>query len=89
MPNLSLIKQFTFRCPNCNTCVGFEVPPPSAPNAVDELDKLSNTISNLICPKCNTPLGTGALKSFDAVKSYNASTVLLNISIDAGIVEIK
>ncbi len=88
MPKLSLIKRFTFRCPNCNTSIGFEVPNPSATNANDELDKLSSTISNLICPKCSTSLGTGAIKSFNAVKSYNSSTILLNISINGGTVEI-
>ena len=89
MSKINLIQQFAYKCLNCNTCIRFDVPNPTDSKANDKINELSNTVNSLICPKCKTSLGSGASKAFDAVKSYNASATLLNISIANETIEIS
>lgn len=89
MPKLQLIRYFSSKCLNCNTQIKFEMPDPAASDASIKLDELSNTISALSCPKCHTPLSTGALKTFDAAKKFNASALLLNLYIESGTADLE
>ncbi len=87
MSKIKLIRGFAFRCLNCNTRIQFAVPLPH--EFAEKENNLSTTVSTLVCPRCGTSLSDGASKTLDAIKSYNASAFLLNISIDNNTVEIE
>lgn len=87
MEKIKPIEHVAFCCVDCKTSIKFEIPNP-AKDTTENMDKISNAVRSLICPRCGASLGTGASKIFDFVKSYNASVVSLNISIRNGIIEI-
>ncbi len=87
MEKIKLIEHVAFLCPDCKTSIKFEVPNP-VKDTDENMDKLSNSVNALTCPKCGTSLGIGASKMLHFVKSYNASSVSLNIGIQNGTIEI-
>lgn len=62
----SLVKKVTFKCPECNTTIKFDIH-----SGDNEMQSLFSAISCLTCPKCKESLADTGTEMIRAIYEYN------------------